>query len=43
MEPIVEPMDVEVEHAQEKEVPQPRPASSKPKTNKKSHARIKRS
>ena len=42
MEPIVEPMEVEIEHAQETEVSQPTPTNSKSKPIKKS-GRITRS
>ena len=43
MQPIIEPMDIEIEHVQETEIPQATPTSSKSKPSKKSHGRITRS
>lgn len=43
MQPITEPMEVEMEHLQKKEIPQPTHSSNKPKPCKKSHGRITRS
>ena len=43
MQPIIEPMEVEMENLQKKEIPQPKTTRNKPKPNKKGHGRITRS
>ena len=43
MQPITEPMEVEMEHLHNTILPQATPSSSKPKPSKKSHGRITRS